>query len=82
LTTHFLGGILHTETGIVLLYINYKDETIYRCNCWVCFSGPDHIPDQEVGAVAMEKQGLIPDHAAGIIHSLNKLYVDCSFITY
>lgn len=30
----------------------------------------------------MEKQGLIPDHAAGIIHSLNKLYVDCSFITY
>jgi hypothetical protein len=30
----------------------------------------------------MEKQGLIPDHAAGIIYSLNKLYVDCSFITY
>ena len=26
---------------------------------------PDHIPDQEVGAVAMEKQGLTPDHAAG-----------------
>lgn len=27
--------------------------------------GPDHIPDQEVGVVAMEKQGLTPDHAAG-----------------
>ena len=23
----------------------------------------------------MEKQGLIPDHAAGIIHSLNKLFM-------
>lgn len=59
----------------MLLYINLKDETIYRCNCSVWFSGPDHIPDQEVGAVVMEKQGLIPDHAAGIIHSLNKLFM-------
>ena len=70
----FGGNFTHTETGIKLCSCILITK-IYRCNCWVCFSGPDHIPDQEVGAVAMEKQGLTPDHAAGIILSLNKLFM-------